>query len=158
MAKDLNEKFAEFGNILSCTVRSDENGKSLGYGYVQYDSEEAANKAIEALNGKELWGQTVDVTKFVASKNRNTEQKNLYLKNFPADMDMEKIEAWIDTNLKPMGTITSQGVYEKTINESKKFFAFIAFEEQEVAKAVIEKFNNHKFSEEQTLPLYVGVA
>ena len=71
MAKDLNEKFAEFGNILSCTVRSDENGKSLGYGYIQYDSEEAANKAIEALNGKELWGQVAEVNKFVASKNRN---------------------------------------------------------------------------------------
>ena len=63
-------------------------------------------------------------------------------------MDKATIEEFIDKELKTMGTITSQGVYEKVINESKKYFAFVAFEEQDVAKAVIDKFNYHKFTRE----------
>lgn len=54
-AKDLNEKFSEYGTILSVTVRTDENGKSLGYGYVQFENVEDSLKAIEDTNGKELW-------------------------------------------------------------------------------------------------------
>ena len=34
MAKHLDEICKEYGKIMSCTVRNDENGKSLGYGYV----------------------------------------------------------------------------------------------------------------------------
>ena len=73
-------------------------------------------------------------------------------------MDKEAIEKFISEELAKVGTVSSQGIYEKEINNEKKFFAFVAFEEQSVAKAVVEKFNNHKFTEEQTLPLFVGPA
>lgn len=43
--------FQKFGNILSCKVVVTEDGKSKGYGFVQFESEEYANAAIEKLNG-----------------------------------------------------------------------------------------------------------
>ena len=49
--KALQDTFACFGTILSCKIATDNSGQSKCYGFVQYDSEEAANTAIEKLNG-----------------------------------------------------------------------------------------------------------
>ncbi|KAL0367876.1 UNVERIFIED_CONTAM: Polyadenylate-binding protein 2 [Sesamum radiatum] len=48
--KALHDTFSSFGSILSCKVATDSSGQSLGYGFVQYASEESAQKAIEKLN------------------------------------------------------------------------------------------------------------
>jgi len=43
--------FKKFGNILSSKVVMSEDGKSKGYGFVQFETEESANAAIDKLNG-----------------------------------------------------------------------------------------------------------
>lgn len=45
----LEEMFGKYGTILSCKV-AEENGKSKGFGFVQFDSEDAATTALNALN------------------------------------------------------------------------------------------------------------
>lgn len=49
--------FVDFGTILSCKVARDEAGKSKGYGFVQFDSQESANSAIEKLNNSSVDGK-----------------------------------------------------------------------------------------------------
>jgi len=49
--KALHDTFSSFGNILSCKIATDASGQSKGYGFVQFDKEEAAESAIEKLNG-----------------------------------------------------------------------------------------------------------
>lgn len=41
--------FCQFGTVLSCKV-AEENGKSKGFGFVQFDSEESATAARTALH------------------------------------------------------------------------------------------------------------
>lgn len=53
--------FQKFGNILSCKVVVTEDGKSKGYGFVQFESEEYANAAIEKLNGSSIDGKQMYV-------------------------------------------------------------------------------------------------
>ena len=60
----LNENFSLFGNVLSCRVVMDDAGKSKGYGFVQFDSEEVAKRAIEELNGVNIAGKPVYVGPF----------------------------------------------------------------------------------------------
>uniref|UniRef100_A0A673FVK7 Polyadenylate-binding protein 1-like n=1 Tax=Sinocyclocheilus rhinocerous TaxID=307959 RepID=A0A673FVK7_9TELE len=48
--KALYDTFSAFGNILSCKVVCDENG-SKGYGFVHFETHEAAERAIEKMNG-----------------------------------------------------------------------------------------------------------
>ncbi len=57
---DLRDAFSEFGNVSSATVITDrETGRSRGFGFVEM--EDGAEQAIEAMNGKDLGGRTLNV-------------------------------------------------------------------------------------------------
>ncbi|CAH9128901.1 unnamed protein product [Cuscuta epithymum] len=46
--------FSSFGNIVICKVAANASGLSKGYGQIEYDSEQAMQKAIENMNGAVL--------------------------------------------------------------------------------------------------------
>ncbi|KAK8970891.1 Polyadenylate-binding protein 3 [Platanthera guangdongensis] len=48
--KALQDTFSAFGTVLSCKVATDPSGHSKGYDFVQFDSTEAAQNAIDKLN------------------------------------------------------------------------------------------------------------
>merc|ERR550534_3342902 len=62
--KNLYDTFSLFGNILSCKVAREENGKSKGYGFVHYETAEAAKQAIERVNGMQIGEKMVYVGRF----------------------------------------------------------------------------------------------
>jgi len=47
----LSDTFSAFGNILSCKIAKDDEGNSKGYGFVHFDTEEAAENAIRKVEG-----------------------------------------------------------------------------------------------------------
>ena len=149
-SRQLEELCQEFGKIASCSIRNDENGISLGYGYVQYEEEESARKAVEALNDQERWGEKLLVKKFVASKNRANEKKNLYIKNFPKAWNTkELVEQKMHEYFDKFGAITCSGVYEfKPSEDLTMFYAFVAYESEEAAKEAIDSYNG-KFLENE---------
>jgi cold-inducible RNA-binding protein len=60
--RELEEAFAEFGEILSATVVKDRiSGRSKGFGFVEFANDEDADKAREALDGKEIKGRAVRI-------------------------------------------------------------------------------------------------
>jgi RNA recognition motif-containing protein len=59
---DLQSLFAPYGNIDSVTVVTDrQTGRSRGFGFVEMSDRGEAEKAIEALNGKEVGGRALNV-------------------------------------------------------------------------------------------------
>ncbi len=65
---ELNQLFAEFGNVASAVVITDrETGRSRGFGFVELES--GGEEAIEALNGQDLQGRPLRVNE-AQSKNR----------------------------------------------------------------------------------------
>ncbi|KTG33147.1 hypothetical protein cypCar_00033651 [Cyprinus carpio] len=97
--KALYDTFSAFGNILSCKVVCDENG-SKGYGFVHFETQEAANRAIETMNGMLLNDRKVFVGHFKSRKEREAELgakamefTNVYIKNFGEDIDREKLKS-----------------------------------------------------------------
>ena len=59
---ELQALFEPFGEITRVQIMTDrDTGRSRGFGFVEMTSDEAAAKAIEALNGKELGGRALNV-------------------------------------------------------------------------------------------------
>lgn len=54
--------FSEFGEVKSVKLITDrETGRAKGFGFVTMDNNAEANKAIEALNGKDVDGRALRI-------------------------------------------------------------------------------------------------
>lgn len=62
--KAMYDTFSAFGNILSCKVAQDASGDSKGYGFVHFETEEAALQAIDKVNGMLLNDKKVKFKKW----------------------------------------------------------------------------------------------
>lgn len=156
--KAMYDTFSAFGNILSCKVAQDETGESKGYGFVHFETEEAANKSIDKVNGMLLNGKKVYVGKFIPRKEREKELgekaklfTNVYVKNFGEDMTDEKLREMFEK----YGTITSHKVMSKDDGKSRGF-GFVAFEDPDAAEQAVIELNGKEIAEGKYM--YVGRA
>jgi RNA recognition motif-containing protein len=59
---ELRSLFERHGSIESATIATDrDTGRSRGFGFVSMPNDEEAEKAMAALNGKDLGGRTLTV-------------------------------------------------------------------------------------------------
>jgi len=59
---DLNDMFSDIGQVESVQIITDrDTGRSKGFGFVQMADDDAAEKAIAQLNGKEVGGRNLTV-------------------------------------------------------------------------------------------------
>jgi RNA recognition motif-containing protein len=59
---DLREAFAALGTVASAAIIKEKySGESRGFGFVEMPNKEEADKAIAALNGKDLKGRNLTV-------------------------------------------------------------------------------------------------
>lgn len=59
--KELREMFSEFGEVKFATVKLKPDGKSRGFGFVEFENEEDATKAQVGMDGKDLEGRSIAV-------------------------------------------------------------------------------------------------
>lgn len=151
--KALHDTFAAFGTVLSCKVAIDSAGHSRGYGFVQFDKQEAAENAIKQLNGMLMNDKQVYVGFFVrsAERERSPHFTNVYVKNLPETFSDEDLKQLFE----PHGTITSS-VVMKDSNGKSRCFGFVNFESPESAATAVEKLNGSLVSDDKEL--YVGRA
>jgi polyadenylate-binding protein len=159
--KGLYDTFSVFGNILSCKVAMDENGKSKGYGYVHFETGEAATDAIQKFDGMLIDDVEVHVGHFVRRADRASQNvwTNLYVKQFPTKWE----EAQLREMFAPFGNIASVFISRDADNKSKGF-GFVNFEEHEAAAQAVAELNGKAIEDTKedgtpaTLTLYVGKA
>ncbi|KAF1475860.1 Polyadenylate-binding protein 1, partial [Megadyptes antipodes antipodes] len=154
--KALYDTFSAFGNILSCNVVCDENG-SKGYGFVHFETQEAAERATEKMNGMLLNDHKVFVGKFKSREEREAELEarakeftNVYIKNFGEDMDDERLKELFGK----FGPALSVKVMTDESGKSKGF-GFVSFERHEDAQKAVDEMNGKELNGKQ---IYVGRA
>ena len=116
-AKEFDEYFRKFGNIVSAKLAEDEEGESMGYGFVLYDSEEGAKKAISECHGKEWKGKKLFVAQFQKNRPKQAPKyNNIYVRNIPKSWSEEDIKKYFSV----YGEIGSMIVREPEADKLKK--------------------------------------
>jgi polyadenylate-binding protein len=166
--KGLYDTFSVFGNILSCKVATDENGVSKGYGYVHFETAEAAQDAISKFNGTLIDDVEVHVGSFVRRNERagQADWTNLYAKQFPVIWDEAKLREVFEA----FGPLANVALSCDAEGKSKGF-GFINYSEHESAVKALADLANKSFptttttstststnEDESTFELYVSRA
>lgn len=71
---DVRSRFEQYGEIVEVTIVRNNHGKSRGFGYVEFSTEEAAEAAL-VENGKMLDNRKMEVKKSVPQNERKTEKQ-----------------------------------------------------------------------------------
>ncbi|MGH0192068.1 UNVERIFIED_CONTAM: hypothetical protein FKN15_002837, partial [Acipenser sinensis] len=123
-------------------VVCDENG-SKGYAFVHFETQEAADRAIEKMNGMLLNDRKVFVGRFKSRKEREAELgakakefTNVYVKNFGDDMSDETLQELFNA----YGKTLSVKVMTDTTGKSRGF-GFVSYEKHEDASKAVEEMN-----------------
>ena len=137
-AKDFHERFAKYGTIVSAKLVEDDDGEALGYGFVLYDSEEGAKKAIAECNGKEWDGKVLYVGQFEKNRPKKPVQfNNIYVKNIPKEWSEDDIKKYFAkygtissmiTREPEEGRLNPELPVEKKEQILKHKYAFVCFE------------------------------
>ena len=140
--KALLDTFAQFGTITSAKVAMDGQGNSKGYGFVQFETQEAAQAAIDNFNCMELNDKQVYVGPFQrrAERSNTGEAKfnNVYVKNLSENLSDEKLREKFAEH----GAVTSCVIMRDEEGKSKGF-GFVCYEEPEGAAAAVEKLDGY---------------
>ena len=151
--KSLYDTFSAFGNILSCKIMTDENGQSKGFGFVHFETQEAADNAINKVNGMLLADKKVYVGRFM-SRNLRADTAgprkftNIFVKNFGDQMTEDELRELFSKH----GKILSFKIENDEKGHSKGF-GFCSFENPEEAEEAVTNLNGHTIGDKQ---LYVG--
>jgi len=103
----LDSVFSQFGTIFSSKIAYDENGDSLGYGYVQFESREYADKCLSEVKQLKIKDKIIEVNGFKRKKDRDDCRRNLYLKNLPVNLTFTDLEKKLTEIVEAFGPVTS---------------------------------------------------
>lgn len=159
--KALYDTFSAFGNILSCKVSTkpekitvkkengeiEEKNSSKGYGFVHFETQEAAEQAIAKVNGMLLNGKKVYVGPFLKRHERlkmnNSENKftNIYVKNLDKAVTTEELLKMFSA----FGKVQHAAVASDEKGASKGF-GFVNYENHEDAKKAVDEMNTKEIN------------
>lgn len=164
---ELRAAFQPHGEIQNLVIQRDESGKSRGFGFINYTTHEAAHKAVEEMNDKELKGKTLYVGRAQRKSERVEELRrqfealkmdrqskfygvNLYVKNLDEQVDEERLR----TEFTPFGTIQSLRLMLDEHQRSRGF-GFVCYSSPEEASRAVAEMNGKMIYGK---PLYVALA
>lgn len=153
--KALYDTFSTFGNILSCKIMTDEHMNSRGYGFVHFETHEAAEQAIKNVNNMLLNDKKVYVGRFMTRTQRseaygsaNKRFTNVFVKNFGEGVEDVKLKEIFEQ----YGEITS-AVVAKGEDGKSKGHGFINFKDAVAAEQAVDEMHDKEFNGKK---LFVG--
>jgi polyadenylate-binding protein len=153
--KALYDTFSTFGNILSCKIMTDEQSSSRGYGFVHFETNEAADQAIKNVNNMLLNDKKVFVGRFMTRSQRmelygsaNKKFTNVFVKNFGDNVDDQKLKEMFEK----YGEITS-AVVAKSDDGKSKGHGFVNFKDAPAAEMACKELHDSDYNGKK---LFVG--
>ncbi|XP_055694913.1 ELAV-like protein 3 isoform X3 [Lutzomyia longipalpis] len=147
--EEMRSLFASIGELESCKlIRDKVTGQSLGYGFVNYQKPEDAEKAINTLNGLRLQNKIIKVS-FARPSSESIKGANLYVSGLPKSMTQPELEGLFS----PFGRIITSRILCDNISVQQfvandlptsgmsKGVGFIRFDQRHEAERAIQELN-----------------
>lgn len=148
--ESLKQMCEGFGNIVSTKAILDKNtGLCKGYGFVDFDSSDAAEKAVKHLQEKNIQAQMAKVSE----PQQEQDPTNLYIANLPPHWT----EASLEGLLNPFGMVISTRILRSPDGKSRGV-GFARMDAKEKCDQIIQKFNGKPLPGVTTEPLLVKFA
>uniref|UniRef100_A0A565B0T1 Polyadenylate-binding protein n=1 Tax=Arabis nemorensis TaxID=586526 RepID=A0A565B0T1_9BRAS len=164
---ELKKTFGKYGDISSAVVMKDQSGNSRCFGFVNFESPEAAEVAVEKMNGISLGEDVLYVGRAQKKSEREEELRrkfeqerlsrfeklqgsNLYLKNLDDSVNDEKLKEMFSE----YGNVTSCKVMMNSQGLSRGF-GFVAYANSEEALKALKEMNGKMIGRK---PLYIALA
>jgi len=160
--EEIRSLFSSIGEVESCKlIRDKVTGQSLGYGFVNYQRQEDAAKAIQTLNGLRLQNKTIKVS-FARPSSEAIKGANLYVSGLPKHMaqpDLERMFASCGNIItsRILCDNMSGGSKDGSVPGISKGVGFIRFDQRVEAERAIAKLNG-TIPEGATEPITVKFA
>ncbi|KAI9105273.1 hypothetical protein DFS34DRAFT_574437 [Phlyctochytrium arcticum] len=166
--EEFRDMFEKFGDVTSAVVSRDQDGKSRGFGFVNFGDHEVARVAVEEMHEKEINGKQLYVARAQKKAEREEELRrqyerireeklnkyqgvNLYVKNLDDTIDDEKLRQEFSV----YGVITSAKVMRDEKTGTSKGFGFVCFSSPDEATKAVTDMNGRMIA---TKPIYVALA
>ncbi|XP_076279232.1 ELAV-like protein 1 isoform X5 [Lasioglossum baleicum] len=152
---EIRSLFSSIGDVESCKLIRDKltendeeqgsfnhcDGQSLGYGFVNYQRPEDAEKAINTLNGLRLQNKTIKVS-YARPSSEAIKGANLYVSGLPKNMTQLDLENLFSS----YGRIITSRILCDNITEPiptglSKGVGFIRFDQRVEAEKAIQELN-----------------
>ncbi|XP_071022005.1 RNA-binding motif, single-stranded-interacting protein 2-like isoform X1 [Oncorhynchus clarkii lewisi] len=127
--QDLAKLCQPYGKIVSTKAILDKTTNTCkGYGFVDFDSPSAAQKAVTALKAGGVQAQM--------AKQQEQDPTNLYISNLPVSLDEQELE----NMLKPFSQVISTRIL-RDANGTSRGVGFARMESTEKCETIIQHFN-----------------
>ncbi|XP_037918116.1 ELAV-like protein 2 isoform X2 [Hermetia illucens] len=146
--EEMRSLFASIGELESCKLVRDkvtvlpasltalnpalQQGQSLGYGFVNYQRAEDAEKAIQTLNGLRLQNKIIKVS-FARPSSESIKGANLYVSGLPKNLSQPDLEA--------MFAAYGRIITSRILCDNMSGVGFIRFDQRVEAERAIQDLN-----------------
>ena len=138
--------FEQCGPIRSCKLELFPDGKSRGFGYIQFESEAAAQKAIALSGSLELNGRKVEVLNHQRREQRQgAEHKfvNIFVQGLPTGTDDDKLRQMFVEFGEISSSLVARGDSANTLTNK----GYVSFKAGESAQRAIEVMNKKQLDD-----------
>lgn len=135
--EEFRSMFLSIGPIKSAKiVRDKATGYSYGFGFVDYEKVEDAQRAMQTLNGLQMQNKTIKVA-LARPGGEEIKGANLYVRNLPRhyqQMDLERL-------FQRFGTIIQSRVLTDQTTGQSKGVGFVLFDQKKQAEEAISQIS-----------------
>ena len=136
---DIEKHMSKAGKITFSKIIREQSGYSRGWGIVEYETVENAEKAVNELNNSVLKGRNmlckID-TKYKKDENKYTDEISVFVGNLPWDVSWGDLKNYFKKYDVTYSTIM------KDKNGKSRGYGIVKFNSKENADLAIEEMNN----------------
>eukprot|EP01126_Amoeba_proteus_P023041 TRINITY_DN231_c0_g1_i12.p1 TRINITY_DN231_c0_g1~~TRINITY_DN231_c0_g1_i12.p1 ORF type:complete len:362 (-),score=53.41 TRINITY_DN231_c0_g1_i12:183-1268(-) len=131
--------FSVVGEVTSAKIITDKTGESLGYGFVDFRNHHSAERALNSLNGRNIYGSEIKVNWAAVTTGKEDVSNHHHL--FVGDIGPEVTDETLWEAFKMFDSLSDARVLKDPMHNRSRGYGFVAFRDRADAEHAIHTMN-----------------